>query len=112
MGAEVSLRVRVTPRSSRDEIAGWQEGVLRVRVQAPPVGGRANEALVRLLAGALGLPRGALEVVRGQRGREKTVRVVGLEEAEVKTRLAAAARPSGALKKSSLALRRAQDERL
>jgi len=95
MAAEVSLRVRVTPRSSRDEIAGWQEGVLRVRVQAPPVGGRANEALVRLLAEALGVARSAVQVVRGQRGRDKTVRVVGLEEAEVKKRLAAAANPRG-----------------
>lgn len=97
MGTEVSvqLRVRVTPRSSRDEIVGWQEGVLRVRVQAVPVGGRANEAVVRLLADALGLARSAAEVVRGQRGRDKTVRVVGLDEAEVKKRLAAAVNPRG-----------------
>jgi len=94
MASEVSLRVRVTPRSSRDEIVGWQEGVLRVRVQAPPVGGRANEALVRLLAEALGVARSAVEVVRGQRGRGKTVRVVGLDEAEVRKRLAAAASPT------------------
>jgi uncharacterized protein (TIGR00251 family) len=88
MVAEVSLRVRVTPRSSRDEVVGWQEGVLRVRVQAPPVGGRANQALARLLAEALGVARGAVEVVRGHRGREKTVRVVGLDEEGVKSRLA------------------------
>lgn len=88
MVAEVSLRVRVTPRSARDEVVGWQEGVLRVRVQAPPVGGRANEALVWLLAEALGVSRRAVEVVRGHRGREKTVRVVGLDEGEAKKRLA------------------------
>lgn len=95
MAAEVSLRVRVTPRSSRDEVVGWQEGVLRVRVQAAPVGGRANEALMRLLAEALGLARSALEVTRGHRGRDKTVRVVGLDEAELEKRLAAAANPRG-----------------
>lgn len=95
MAAEVSLRVRVTPRSSRDEVAGWQEGMLRVRVQAPPAGGRANGALVRLLAETLGVARGAVEVVRGYRGRDKTVRVVGLDEAEVKKRLAAAVNPRG-----------------
>jgi uncharacterized protein (TIGR00251 family) len=87
MAAEVSLRVRVTPRSSRDEVVRWREGVLWVRVQAPPVGGRANRALVRLLAGVLDLPPSAVEVVRGQRGREKTVRVVGLDEGEVRRRL-------------------------
>ncbi|MGB6838537.1 MAG: DUF167 domain-containing protein [Dehalococcoidia bacterium] len=95
MAAEVSLRVRVTPRSSRDEVVGWQEGVLRVRVQAAPVGGRANEALMRLLAEALGLARSALEVTRGHRGRDKTVRVVGLDERELKRRLAAAVNPRG-----------------
>jgi uncharacterized protein (TIGR00251 family) len=88
MAAEVSLRVRVTPRSSRDEVVGWKEGVLWVRVQAPPVGGRANQALVRLLAEALGVSRGEVEVVRGHRGREKTVRVIRLDEGEVKRRLA------------------------
>jgi uncharacterized protein (TIGR00251 family) len=88
MAAEVSLRVRVTPRSSRDEVVGWKEGVLWVRVQAPPVGGRANRALLRLLAEALGVSRGEVEVVRGHRGREKTVRLVGLDEGEAKRRLA------------------------
>lgn len=74
---EVRIRVRLTPRASRDEVVGWQSDVLRVRVTAPPVEGRANEALERLLASALGLPKSAVRVVSGARGREKTVAIDG-----------------------------------
>ena len=61
----VRLSVRLTPRASRDAIAGFEGETLRVRVTAPPVEGRANRALVRLLAKRLGLPRGAVRVVTG-----------------------------------------------
>jgi len=84
---EARLRVRLTPRAARDEIAGWQDGLLRVRVAAPPVAGRANAALERLLAKALGVPRWSVCVVAGARGREKTVAVDGLTEAEALRRL-------------------------
>lgn len=83
-----TLRVRLTPRSGRDEVLGLDDDVLRARVKAPPVEGRANEALLRLLAGTLGVPRTSLRIVRGQRGREKLVAVEGLEAEEVRDRLA------------------------
>ncbi len=81
------LTVRVTPRASRDELLGFQGEVLRVRVKAPPVEGRANEALLRLLAKVLGVPRSSLAIVRGQTSREKIVAVDGLEAAEVRRRI-------------------------
>lgn len=81
------VRVRVTPRAGRDALEGVREGVLRVRVAALPVGGAANAALVRLLAGALGVPRGAVRIVHGAAGRDKTVAVDGLDEAELWRRL-------------------------
>ncbi len=81
------IRVRVTPHAGRNALGGVHEGVLRVRVAAPPVAGAANEALVRLLAAALGVPRGAVRIVRGAASREKTVAVDGLDEAEVWRRL-------------------------
>ncbi|MBI4571550.1 MAG: DUF167 domain-containing protein [Chloroflexi bacterium] len=84
---ETRIRVRLTPRAGRDEIAGWQGEVLRVRVAAPPVGGEANAALERLLARALGVPKRAVRVVAGARGREKTVAVDGLSEAQARARL-------------------------
>ena len=82
-----TLRVHLTPRSARDEVLGLEGDVLRARVTAPPVEGRANEALLRLLAEALGVPKSSLRIVRGQRSREKLVSVEGLDAAEVQRRL-------------------------
>lgn len=84
---EARIRIRLTPRAARDEIAGWQGDVLRVRVSAPPVEGRANAALERLLARALGMPRSAVRIVSGERAREKTVAVEGVSSEEVRRRL-------------------------
>jgi len=85
--ADCLIRVRVTPRAGRDEIDGWQDGVLRVRVHAAPVDGRANEAVCRLLAKQLGLPYSAVEVVSGSSARTKTLRVEGLTADEAVQRL-------------------------
>jgi uncharacterized protein (TIGR00251 family) len=81
------MRVRVQPRAARDEIVGWRADALGVRVTAPPIEGRANAAVAALVAGALDLPPSAVQVVRGQRGRDKWLRVVGLTPAEIRTRL-------------------------
>jgi len=68
--------VRLTPRAARDEVRGVDEaGVLLVRVAAPPVDGAANEALTRLLARELGVPRSAVRLESGTRSRSKRVRV-------------------------------------
>ena len=77
------LRVRVTPRAGRDEIAGERDGTLLVRVGAPPADGRANDAVLRLIARALRVPARDVELVRGARSREKTIRVAGRSGAEV-----------------------------
>lgn len=81
------LAVRVQPRASRDEILGWRDGVLRVRVTAPPVEGSANAAVVALVAGALEVKVGAVRVVRGERGRDKIVSVAGLSGEQIRDRL-------------------------
>jgi uncharacterized protein (TIGR00251 family) len=82
-----TLRIHLTPRSARDAVLGFEGGVLRARVMAPPVEGRANEALLRLLANALGVPKSSLRILRGERGREKLVAIEGLDAAEVRRRL-------------------------
>ncbi|MBI3637889.1 MAG: DUF167 domain-containing protein [Candidatus Rokubacteria bacterium] len=87
---EARLSVRVQPRASRDEIVGWQGDVLRVRVGAPPVEGEANAAVAALLAKALGVRSSAVSLVRGERGREKVVRVRGLGLDEIRRRLMSA----------------------
>ena len=83
------VRLRVQPRASRDEIVAWQDDALRVRVSAPPVEGEANIAVRRLLARALGVAPSTVEVIRGERSRDKLVRVTGLSLADVRARLAA-----------------------
>ena len=81
------LPVRVTPAASRDALLGWQGDVLRLSVAAPAQRGKANEAVIRLLAGALGLPRDRLRIVRGQTARRKVIAIDGLDEAQVRARL-------------------------
>ncbi len=80
---ETRIRVRLTPRSARNVITGWRDGLLRVRVTAPPVDGKANAALERLVAKALGVRKGAVSVVSGARGREKTVAIEGYSQVEI-----------------------------
>ncbi len=70
------LAVRVQPNASVSAVVGEHGEELKVRLAAPPVDGRANDELVRLIARALDVPRGSVEVVRGHTGRSKTVRVV------------------------------------
>jgi hypothetical protein len=70
----VRFAVRLTPRGGRDAIDGvGEDGILRVRVAAPPVEGAANEALCRLLARALGVAPGAVRIVAGAGGRRKVL---------------------------------------
>ena len=81
------LSVRVTPAAGRDAVLGWQGDALRLSVAAPAQCGKANEAVIRLLAGALGVPRERLRIVRGQTARRKVIAIEGLDEAEARARL-------------------------
>ncbi len=81
------LRVRVQPRARRNEVVGWQGPALRVRVTAPPADGRANQAVVELLAEALGLPRSSLRLVSGAASRDKLFRVAGYALDDLRARL-------------------------
>ena len=73
----LTFSVRVVPRASRSEIVGEHDGALRVRLAAPPVDGAANDELLRLLARAFGVARGAIEIAAGHASKLKTVRVTG-----------------------------------
>jgi uncharacterized protein (TIGR00251 family) len=85
--AGLTLRVRVQPRASRDAVSGEREGALVVRLTAPPVEGAANEALARFLGKMLGVAPSAVRVVSGATGRNKVVRVDGLDAATARERL-------------------------
>jgi len=80
----LSFAVRVQPRASRDETAGeWQDG-LKIRLTAPPVDDRANDALRRLLAARLKVPLAAVRIASGERSRTKRVEVYGVTAAMVR----------------------------
>jgi uncharacterized protein (TIGR00251 family) len=81
--------VRVQPRASRNEVVGWQDDALRVRVTAPPADGLANRAVTDLLARALRLPASQIALVRGAASRDKLFRVARLSPSDVRLRLAA-----------------------
>ena len=75
-GPDLLLDVRVQPRASRSEIAGRHGEQLRIRLQAPPVDGRANAALVELVAAEFGLPRARVVIEHGLAGRDKRLRLL------------------------------------
>jgi len=79
----IIFAVRVTPRASRDAIEGEYQGALKVRLTAPPVEDRANDALRRLLAARLNVPVSAVRIVGGEKSRNKRVAVAGITRAQV-----------------------------
>lgn len=81
------IRVRVVPRSSVNQISGIDEDVIKVKLTAPPVEGKANKALVQFLAKTLGVARGDVEILSGERSRVKSIRIYGLSHDDVKERL-------------------------
>ena len=84
------IQVRVQPRARKDEVASERNGRLVVRITAPPVDGKANAALRKLLAKRLGVPASAVTVVRGEASRDKLVEVEGLDDAVLRRTLGSA----------------------
>ena len=80
------LTVRVVPRSRRNAIT-WEQGILKVRLTAPPIDGAANDALIALLAKQLGLPARSIGIVHGATSRQKIVEIAGMTDAEVAAKL-------------------------
>ena len=82
------IKVRLTPRGGRDAIDGWDGDTLRVRVASAPVDGKANDALLRLLAKALGVAPSRLTLVSGARSRTKMIDIDGMPADDVRIALA------------------------
>ncbi|ACM06264.1 DUF167 domain-containing protein [Thermomicrobium roseum] len=87
-GPAVEFWVQVQPRAPRAEVAGSRRDALLVRVTAPPRDGEANEAVLRLLAETLHLPRGSIRIIAGTAQRRKRIRIDGLTSKELLERLA------------------------
>ncbi|MBF0401016.1 MAG: DUF167 domain-containing protein [Magnetococcales bacterium] len=82
-GLDLLLEIRVQPRASRVAVLGLQGSAIRIALTAPPVEGAANAALCQWLAKELGVAKGRVQVVAGERAREKRVCVQGVEVASV-----------------------------
>ena len=78
-----SFSVRVQPRASKDEVAGVIGGALKIRLQAPAVENRANEALVEFLAQLLKTPKSAVRILSGGRSRTKHIEVRGVTKEQI-----------------------------
>lgn len=87
-----TLPVRVQPRSRFNALAGLRDGVLIVRVTAPPLDGRANDAVCELLAAVLGVRRSSLTILRGERARDKVIAIDGLDQGAADAAIASALR--------------------
>lgn len=87
--ATARIAVRLRPRGGADELLGFRAGTLQARVSAPPVDGKANRALCRLIAKRAGVAPSRVSVVRGERSRDKLVAVEGLEEQALRAALGA-----------------------
>ena len=86
-GESCTIKVRVQPKSSRNQVDGFQDGALRVRVTAAPTEGQANAAVIALLAKTLGVSKSRLGIIRGYSSRDKVVSVGTLTEQEVRRKI-------------------------
>jgi uncharacterized protein (TIGR00251 family) len=92
----IILRLRVQPGAGRSSVTGRHGDTLAVKVGAPPIGGRANLQCIELVADILGVRKSAVEIVSGEKNRQKRVRVVGIEPARVQEALARELRSTAA----------------
>ena len=86
-GNEVKISLRVYPNASRNEVAGFIDGVLRVKISAPPSKGKANRELITFLSRLLGVGKDSVNIIKGHTTRNKVVAIDGLSRAEVMRRL-------------------------
>jgi uncharacterized protein (TIGR00251 family) len=81
------LAIRVTPNAGRNEITGWRDGVLQVKIAAPPDKGKANKELIDFLSQALGVKKYAISIIKGQTSRNKVIAIEGTSREEIINKL-------------------------
>ena len=82
-----TLAIKAVPNAPRSAVVGWLGDALKIKIHAPALEGRANDALCKFLADELGLQRRAVTLAHGNKSRQKLIRIAGLSLAEVKSRL-------------------------
>ena len=86
-GSRAKISLRVYPSAAKSEVVGFTDGVLQVRVAAPPVKGKANKELIAFLSKALAVGKGALTIVKGQTSRSKVIAIDGLSQEDIMKQL-------------------------
>ncbi len=81
------LTVKVTPNASRNQILGLKQGILQVKIAAPPEKGKANKELIDFLAEELGVKKSAVSIIKGQTSRYKTILITGMSDKELLKRI-------------------------
>ena len=85
--ADDGVEIRLQPRGGRDQVMGERDGAVLIRTSAPPVDGKANAALITFVAKTIGVPKGAVTIVRGETSRNKVIRVEGRSPTDVRALL-------------------------
>ena len=88
MTVAVELKVRVIPNARKDEVGGFREGELVLRLNAPAIEGKANRAAVEFVSRFLGVSRSGVRLLRGERSRHKIFQIVGLNSSDLERKLA------------------------
>ena len=81
------LRVRVTPRSSKNEVIGWKDNALAIKITSPPVEGAANRTCIEFLSKLLGISKSQITLVSGDKSRNKTFEIESMDESEMMGKL-------------------------
>ncbi len=98
-GGAVTFAVKVVPRASKNQIVGIEGDAVKVRLTAPPVEGKANDALIEFLADRLGVRRAQIEIVTGHASRRKVVRVRGVTARQIESLVSATTEAGGSAAK-------------
>ncbi len=83
----ISFTVHVLPRSSKCSLAGIQDGAIKLKLTSPPVDGRANEECIEFLSDLLGVKKGQMDIISGQKSRNKIIRIEGITRADLEAHL-------------------------
>ncbi|MGB2798609.1 MAG: DUF167 domain-containing protein [Dehalococcoidia bacterium] len=89
---QTNITVQIQPNAKRNEVLGFEDGVLRVKIAAPPVRGKANKELIDFLSGLLGVNKSSITIEKGVTSRRKVIAIEGLSQAQILQRLGAESR--------------------
>jgi uncharacterized protein (TIGR00251 family) len=76
----LNIQVQIQPGSSKDQITGLHNGRLKIKISAPPVGGKANQNLIEFIAKALGVSKSKIEIVKGRTSKLKTLKISAIDQ--------------------------------